>query len=346
MLVLTYFISVSIALSSAEAELTAISEGVKECVGLAALVKHVYRTELEVPVVRLSDSRTAINISTMEGLLRRARRINVRLCWVKDAVKEIKARLEWVSGAQSVADIFTKSNIQKSSYSSHLEMLGFVEKRPPGNGGAANVDWGAEEPSALLGKEPDIPALVELDARFVDLNLDLLTWLVVEYCASPQSNLGCAGSSLKSGRVAVIRITERENGLLGETIALIRGHVERVCRMGVRVLVWSSTPCTGGCLWQFVLRQREGYDQCLKKIWAVQRKLWKGFEVLAQAMTDLPNDCRSPFLAVEWPKTCQYWRWKTTRKTEQNQRRVILTAIDCYCAWLFCWHGWKRCPPC
>ena len=95
----------SIALSSAEAELTAISEGMRECIGLAVLVKHVYRTELEVPVV-LSDSRAAINISTMEGVLRRVRRIDIRLCWVQGALKEGKARLEWVSGAQNVADIF------------------------------------------------------------------------------------------------------------------------------------------------------------------------------------------------------------------------------------------------
>ena len=92
----------SIALSSAEAELTAISEGMKECVGLAVLVKHVYRTELEVPVV-LSDSRAAINISTMEGLLRRVRHVDIRLCWAQDALQENKARLEWVSGAQNVA---------------------------------------------------------------------------------------------------------------------------------------------------------------------------------------------------------------------------------------------------
>ena len=96
-----------IALSSAEAELTAISEGMKKCIGLAVLVKHVYRTELEVPVV-LSDSRAAINISSMEGLLRRVRRIDIRLCWIRDALKENRARLEWVSGARNVADLFTQ----------------------------------------------------------------------------------------------------------------------------------------------------------------------------------------------------------------------------------------------
>ena len=108
------------------------------------------------------------------------------------------------------------------------------------------MDWDAEELAALLGKEPDIPALVELGAKFANLKLDLLTWLVVEYRTSPQSNLGCAASLLRAGRVAVNRTTEHENGLLDETTALNRGHVERVCRVRVRVLVWSSTPCTGG----------------------------------------------------------------------------------------------------
>ena len=293
----------------------------KECIGLAVLVKHVYRTELETPVV-LSDSRAAINISTMEGLLRRVRHIDIRLCWVQDALKGNKARLEWVSGAQNVADLFTKSNIQKSSYANHLQMLGIVERKPPSSGDSVSVVWDSEELSALLGKDPNVPALVELDAKFCDLKFDLLTWLVVEYCTSPQSSLGCAANALSNRKVAVIRITERENGLLDETIALIRSHIERACRVGVRVLVWSSTPCAGGCLWQFVNRQRNGYDAYLKKIWGVQRKLWKGFEALVRPLIDLPDDCYSPFLAVEWPKTCQYWHWKATKRTEDNHRVI------------------------
>ena len=116
-------------------------------------------------------------------------------------------------------------------------------------------------------------------------------------------------------------------GLLDEIIALIRSHIERACRLGVRVVVWSSTPCTIGCPWQFVDRQRDGYDLYLKKIWGVQRKLWKGFESLVRPLTELPDDCYSPFLAIEWPKTCQYWRWKATKKTENNHRRAILMAI-------------------
>ena len=74
-------------------------------------------------------------------------------------------------------------------------------------------------------------------------------------------------------------------------------------------------------------RQRDGYDLYLKKIWSVQRKLWKGCEALVRPLIGLPDDCYSPFLAIEWPKTCQYWRWKATKKTENNHRRVIPTAI-------------------
>ena len=232
-----------------------------------------------------------------------------------------------LGSAECCRSLFTKSNIQKSSYANHLEMLGVVERRPPSSGEPTSVDWDSEELSALFGRDPNVPALVELDAKFCDMKFDLLTWLVVEYCTSPQSNLGCAANALSNRKVAVIRAAEREKGLLDETIALIRSHIERACRLGVRVLVWSSTPRAGGCLWQFVKRQRDGYDLYLKKIWGAQRKLWKGFEALVRPLIDLPDDCYSPFLAVEWPKTCQYWHWKATKKTEKNHHRVILTAI-------------------
>ena len=73
--------------------------------------------------------------------------------------------------------------------------------------------------------------------------------------------------------------------------------------------------------------KRAGYDVYLKKIWGVQRKLWRGFESLVQPLSELPDNCYSPFLAIEWPKTCQYWHWKSTKKTENNHHRAILTAI-------------------
>ena len=136
----------------------------------------------------------------------------------------------------------------------------------------------------------------------------------------------------------MIRITERENGLLDETIALIRGHLERVCMAGVRVLVWSSTPCTGGCVWQFLNRKHEGFMDRLKKVWGIQRKLWKGFEALVSPLSNLPEGCHSPYLAIEWPKTCQYW----LEDNKENRGQSHEAHLQRDCAWLLSWHGWGR----
>ena len=68
----------SVAMSSAEAELVAITEGAKEAVGVVSLIQHIwgaFRTCQEPPAI-ISDSQAAINIGSMHGLLRRVRHID------------------------------------------------------------------------------------------------------------------------------------------------------------------------------------------------------------------------------------------------------------------------------
>ena len=319
----------SIALSSAEAELTAICEGMKEALGLCVMVRHVFGKDVETPVVR-SDSQAAINISSMFGLLRRVRHIDIRLCWVQEALREGRAKLEWVSGLENVSDIFTKSTIQKVSYERHLNMLGIVERLPPATMGLlALEDWDCAQLCRMLGKSPDLPVLLELEQNLSAVSAEA-HWLVVEFCTSENSNLGIA--ALELGSVKLVRITERENGVLDETIAIVRTHVERLCRLGVNVLIWSSTPCTGGCLWQFTHLERPGHGDYLKKVWGVQRKLWKNFEVICKPVEDMPVGCLNPFVAIEWPKTCQYWHWRTTKKFGFDHHRTLMTSIVHGCA--------------
>ncbi|CAE7605206.1 unnamed protein product [Symbiodinium natans] len=319
----------SIALSSAEAELTAICEGMKEALGLCVMVRHVFGKDVETPVVR-SDSQAAINISSMFGLLRRVRHIDIRLCWVQEALREGRAKLEWVSGLENVSDIFTKSTIQKVSYERHLNMLGIVERLPPATMGLlALEDWDCAQLCRMLGKSPDLPVLLELEQNLSAVSAEA-HWLIVEFCTSENSNLGIA--ALELGSVKLVRITERENGVLDETIAIVRTHVERLCRLGVNVLIWSSTPCTGGCLWQFTHLERPGHGDYLKKVWGVQRKLWKNFEVICKPVEDMPVGCLNPFVAIEWPKTCQYWHWRTTKKFGFDHHRTLMTSIVHGCA--------------
>ena len=79
----------SVALSSAEAELIALTEGAKETVWLVSLVQHVYgsaRTCQDPPAI-FSDLQAAINIGSMHGLLRRVRHVDLCVCWVQPARK-------------------------------------------------------------------------------------------------------------------------------------------------------------------------------------------------------------------------------------------------------------------
>ena len=319
----------SIALSSAEAELTAICEGMKEGLGLYTLIQHVFG-QAGVPVVK-SDSQAAINISSMYGLLRRVRHIDIRLCWVQETLREQRAVLEWVSGLENVADIFTKSTIQRISYGKHLGMLGIVERRAPTEVFEVDAgEWDDERICAVLGKVVDWSVLEELESRLGNVNPSLVYWLVIEFCTSAESNMGKAACEVRG--VKVIRITEKEDGLADETIAILRSHIERLCRLQVCVLVWSSTPCTGGCTWQYIHRQRDGYEKYLKKVWGIQRKLFAGFQVLCREVEDLRDGCLNPFVAIEWPKTCQYWHWRTTKNFLVNHHRELESSLVHGCA--------------
>ena len=123
-----------VALSSAEAELIALTEGAKEAVGLVALVQHVYgvaRTCHD-PLAVYSDSQAAINIGSMHGLLRRVRHVDLRVCWIQSAIQDkmISLSLSWVPGTQNPADMFTKALTKPQV---HLDRIGIVEHLPRQN---------------------------------------------------------------------------------------------------------------------------------------------------------------------------------------------------------------------
>ena len=295
----------------------------KEGLGLFALIQHIHGLAA-IPVVK-SDSQAAINISSMYGLLRRIRRIDLRLCWVQETLREQRSLLKWVPGLENVADIFTKSTIQRISYGRHLEMLGIVEKRAPttvfesGEG-----EWDDERICTAFGKVVDLSVLEELESLLESVDPSV-AWLVVQFCTSAESNMGKVACELRG--VEVIRIIERENGLADETIAVLRSHIEQLRSLTVNVLIWWSIPCTGGCTWQYIHRQREGYTSHLRRLWGIQRKLFSGFQVLCREVEGMSVGCLNPLLAIEWPKTCQCWHWKTTKSFLVKHHRVVETAI-------------------
>ena len=83
------------ALSSAEAELCAMTETSKELVSLAMLLRN--------------DATAAISISSMEGLLRRVRHIELRARYIQLLVKRRRLILEHTPGLENASDGLTKS---------------------------------------------------------------------------------------------------------------------------------------------------------------------------------------------------------------------------------------------
>ena len=262
----------SVALSSAEAELMALTEGAKEAVGLVSLVQHVFgpaRTSQDPPAV-FSDSQAAINIGSMHGLLRRVRHIDLRVCWVQAAIQDRLITLSWLAGTQNPADLFTKA---LSKPAVHLDRLGIVESQLRLEGLASAIDFDVIRLCLMLGKVVNQSALERLSCQLDDAQAEKTRWVVVEFCTSVNSGMKRVAANFSF--VEVVCVTEDENGLLDETIAALRSGIVRLVELGARVLAWSSTPCAGGCLFQNLNKGRPGHESRLRRLWGIQRKLWK-----------------------------------------------------------------------
>ena len=109
------------ALSSAEAQLCAMTENSKELVSLGMLLESILDgiplTILGTPqcttgtyqLVLRNDATAAISISSMEGLLRRVRHIELRAKYIQMLVKKKRLLLEHIPGLQNPSDGLTKS---------------------------------------------------------------------------------------------------------------------------------------------------------------------------------------------------------------------------------------------
>ena len=318
----------SVAMSSAEAELIAITEGAKEAVGVVALVQHIYGPfwTSNVPPAVYSDSQAAINIGSMHGLLRRVRHVDLRVCWTQAAIQDKLITLTWVRGAENPADIFTKALAKPQI---HHERLGIVEYLPRQSLLVQDLDFDQIVLCSMLGRVLAVSVLERFSRQLDEVNLEKNRWVVVEFCTSVNSGMKVAVEAFKN--LKVVCVTEEENGLSEETIALLRCFIVRMVEGGVRVLVWSSTPCTGGCLYQNLHRGRPGHEARIRKLWGIQRKLWKNLGVLISPVEHVAHELQ-PFFAVEWPKTCQYWNWKDVLQTLSSRPREVFTSLVDGCA--------------
>ena len=120
----------TVALSSAEAELYALTKGASQVLGLMSLMDDF---GVAITASVHADASAAIGIVRRSGL-GKLRHLNVRYLWLQDQVQADDFELKKVHGLVNPADLMTKY-LAPPDAAKHLEMLGM--ERPTGRASTA-----------------------------------------------------------------------------------------------------------------------------------------------------------------------------------------------------------------
>ena len=210
----------------------------------------------------------------------------LNLAWLAEQFQRKHFTLVYVPSMLQAADIFTKPFTSTEKWNQLLKLLGLhrASIKPPGQ----------KTPDALHPGGPVAAAMPESQTR-----------VLLEVCCSPESKLGEVTRKAAHG-CKVIRITKDDDVLDPQTRKLIVRQVLNELRYlpkGRRLLVWASLPCTGGTPWIHVNKTIPSAANKVEEHQKEFRKLWN-------ALVDLVNSLRSasPYIAIEWPKGCVYWK--------------------------------------
>ena len=266
----------------------------------------------------------------MSGFLRRMRHVDLRLCFLQDKVENGEILVTHVPGTDNVADLQTK-NLSAAQTWYHIGQLGLEERLTRSaylSGDACPVGCLVFVAfKGLFSASADDPWTV-LVGR---CRLQTPHYIVmVEFCTSGGAWLTKLASHYG---IHAIPVTESTDGTLPETIELVEHALRLAAKAGMHVIVWASTPCTGGSPWQRYHQARsEGYyEEKMKGLFTVHRKLWKSF-------LRLVNTSESTTWVIEWPQRCAYWGWASTKSfLKRNTHERLGVRL---CVWPG-WDGWK-----
>ena len=124
-----------------------------------------------------------------------------------------------------------------------------------------------------------------------------------EFCCDPDSKLG--QNRHASRGCYVVSVTEEQDATKMTNIRKLVRQVHQLCDEGggsKELLIWASLQCTGGCSWQ---RINEAINP--EKVQRHRDQYLALFTSLKQVLRLTKR--RKPALAVELPKSCQYWQY-------------------------------------
>ncbi|OLP99129.1 Copia protein [Symbiodinium microadriaticum] len=311
-----------VALSSAESELFAMVEMARELIGLGQLISHVF-DHVTSPLDLATDSASARQVSMMSGFLRRMRHVDLRLCFLQDKVENGEILVQHVPGTDNVADLQTK-NLSATQTWYHIVQLGLEERLT-----RSTFLSGDSLPASCI-------LFVCMKGLFSASADDPWTLLVgrcklqtphhivmVEFCTSGEAWLTKLANHYG---IHAIPVVVEVDATLPETMELIEASLQLASRKNMHVIVWASTPCTGGSPWQQFHRARDEqyYDNKMKGLFTVHRKLWKGF-------LKLVNTSASTTWVIEWPQRCAYWGWASTKSFLKQNEHGSTLVFGCAC---------------
>jgi len=168
------------------------------------------------------------------------------------------------------------------------------EKAQKGNKGEGESLWKEKTvgDSAEGSKKTNTKTALTAEQSDMDKSRTL-----IEFCCSPDSLLGKV--TKQSKRCNVVRLTQDVDVTSDHGIQMAMNSI-----VGPNTLLWGSIPCTGGCPWQRINKNRPGGEAKLRKHVSIFKKIWESFARIARAVVDAGG-----VVAIEWPRSCSYWRW-------------------------------------
>ena len=117
-----------VALSSCEAELSALAESGVESVGIKRLVGHIIGLkDDEINIEMLTDSQAAWRVLKGSGLQRKSRHVELRVFWIQQRVQSEEIFLLWREGSEMIAGICTKT-LGRKLFELFRFRMGFSER--------------------------------------------------------------------------------------------------------------------------------------------------------------------------------------------------------------------------
>ena len=212
------------------------------------------------------------------------------LAWLREQFTKGFFNLVNVNTVYQVADILTKPFTSKAKWDHACNLIGVLWVQLDGNITIKPAPTSEAQASAV--------STHETYDRFL-----------CEFCCSDDSKLGDK-SRLPAFGCKVLRVTERQNALVADTLKWVFDEVQ-LFRKNVKsktppcVMLHASLPCTGGCPWNNINGQTQEGQAKIQEHKALFRKLLKRLDKLITMLRQLDIVL---VINMELPKLCSYWK--------------------------------------